>query len=268
MLDFSEKDIDKLITGIYSGDVTPGKLPDKFYKATKKKLSEGVEKAYTGIEFGEVDPLLKKELLDNVSFFSSAKTFQQTLDMSDAIIGSDGAIVPFSQFKETAKMIYKKYNGTAGAGEMNMGYLSAEYDTAIANGQNAQKWNQIIEDSAALPFLRYNAVGDGLLCEICRPFNGIVLPVGSPVWKTIGPSNHFRCRCVLEQLSVDSAKFRVSSEAHANEQISKSKITDEFKYNPGEAKEIFSTKGKSKHPYFTVPRKYINLARNNFNLEP
>ena len=43
-------------------------------------------------------------------------------------------------------------------------------------------------------------------------------------------------------------------------------MDDTFKGNVGKDKVIFKDKGKGKHPYFDVPKKYVKFARTNFGL--
>jgi hypothetical protein len=98
-------------------------------------------------------------------FFQPRKTYSQILDMRDLLTGKDG-IREWSEFKEMAGNIFDTYNSS---------WLKAEYSTAIGQAQNAVHWNNIEKNKELLPYLQYEATEDELECEICTPFNGLLL---------------------------------------------------------------------------------------------
>jgi hypothetical protein len=264
-LKYSKSDIEKLFHDIYDGNVSPKDLPEDLYLAIGAYLFEGVADGVTSnIEFGMPDLELVAKLRENVYMFSAAKTFHQTLEMSDALVDDKGVLRPFDLFKEAANEIYVKYNGGTINNVVKPGWIEAEYNTAVAQASNAKKWDAIEKQKSLFPYLRYNANGEA--CPICAPLNGIVLRVGHPFWDRYAPLNHFNCNCILEQLEFEEGADSMTDDDTVDRATSRAKVPDEFKFNPGREKEVFSTSGETKHPYFTVPRKYENFAKNNFNL--
>jgi SPP1 gp7 family putative phage head morphogenesis protein len=71
--------------------------------------------------------------------------------------------------------------------------------TAYAAGQ----WRQIQEQAELAPFLMYDAVDDFRTRPAHRAWDGTVLPVNSPWWKTHYPPNGWNCRCGVIQLDAD-----------------------------------------------------------------
>lgn len=261
---YSKSDIENLFRDIYDGKITPTDLPEDLYLAIGAYLFEGVADGVTTVEFGMPDLELVSKLRENVYMFSAAKTFHQTLEMSDALVDEKGVARAFEQFKQQANEIFVKYNGGTINNVTKPGWLEAEYNTAIAQASSAKKWEAIEKQKALFPYLRYNANGEA--CPICAPLNGIVLPVGNAFWAKYTPLNHFNCNCIVEQLELEEGEDSMSDDKTVNRATSNAKVPDEFKFNPGAEKEVFSTSGKSQHPYFSVPRKYGKFAQNNFNL--
>jgi len=90
-----------IVVGVYTGLYTPRKLPEDLYYVTAKKLHNGVvEGIGAKFRFDLRSEELAAELKTNIYMFSAAKTFQQTLEMSDALVGEDGNRRSFKDFKE------------------------------------------------------------------------------------------------------------------------------------------------------------------------
>jgi len=247
----SEKEIKKLLEGIFSGDITTEDLPENLYFAIAEYLEKGVYKGFGGglEEFGGKDLALLKELRTNIYMFSAAKTYEEVRVLQDKIYDEDDNIKPFKEFFKDAKQTYELYNED---------YAKTEYNTAIASGQMAAKWNKIEEDKDLFPLLRLSVVEDSQTTEICEPLDGITLPVNDPFWDQYYPPNHWNCRSTVLQLDegeISSKKEVKEAEKHADEDMQ-----DVFKMNVGKDGYVFSPE----HPYFTSAPK--ELGRRNFDL--
>lgn len=254
MFEFSEEQIARLLAGIHGGSINQYDLPVSLYYAIADYLKKGLYKGYGGglndFPVGSKDFELLEELRENVYMFSGAKTYQQVKVMS-GLLAEGEQVMPFKQFKEAARQVYDQYNVT---------WLQTEYDTAIGQAQSAVKWSGIEQNVDALPILEYDAVMDTNTSEICRPLNGVRLPVDDPFWKKYAPLNHFNCRCLLRQLVegelTDKGKIK-GLETEVGD-----KMQDIFKMNPGIDKVVFS----DEHPYFDVVPKDKAFAARNFDL--
>jgi len=267
-MNYTQAQIDAYVSGLYNGDLSPTDLPVDLYYAIADKLLGGVKEGVgsLSVEFGAKDEELISVLSENIYMFSAAKTFQQTLEMSDAMT-KDGELIPFKDFRLSAQEIFVKYNGGELDNEIKPGWLEAEYNTAIIQASNAKKWKSIEKQKETFPYLLRVAVEDEAECEICGELNGICLPVDDPFWVENGGASHFNCRCLIEQVEKAEGEDLESDEDEVDEAVEKANVPDGYKYNPGITDEIFSTEGKSKHPYFSVPKEYIKFAENNFNLK-
>lgn len=253
-LKFREKDIDTLIEQIFEGIITPLELPKDLYLEIAEVLKSGLYKGFKAdldtYKSSSLKGTLISELRENIYIFSGAKTFQQTLEMSEAIYDGN-KIKPFSQFKDDAKEIFDKYNKD---------YLRTEYDTAIGQAQNAEKWADIETDKLILKYLRYSAVMDGNTSQICASLNGLTLPVDDKRWNAVAPLNHFNCRCLLEQ--IEETAPTPKRESTKKFETATALMDKTFKMNSGKTGEVFD----KSHPYFVVPKEYKKEALNNFGL--
>ena len=258
MTAFNDYDKDKLFENLYYRLINEAKLPMGLYYRTYKQIISGVEKGFgkklIDLQYNVADYKLLEELQTNVYLFSGAKTFQQIRAMQGAMVEGD-KIIAFNDFRKKADKVFGIYNES---------YLKAEYNTAIGNGQIASKWQEIEQNKELFPMLRYEAHMDGRTSDICRPLNGITLPVDDPFWNKYMPLNHFNCRCTvikIDKYSNDkpSTKKKVENAVNKIDE----EIRPEFKINAGKEKLIFSYK----HPYFTeIPKKYKEFAKTNFGL--
>ena len=267
-------DTSDIIIGVYYGKYGPYKLPEQLYYATAKVLLKGVN---IGLGRTKADFILDapgealaKELSENIYMFAAAKTFQQTLEYTDAMVGENGVRRSFADFKEAATEIYTKYNGEDFDGEEMGNWLKTEYDTAIGQARMADKWEEIQKVKADFPNLMYMTSGGENVCEICGPLDKLIAPVDDPCWDDIMPENHFGCDCTVVQLDEDTTEEQGGVDdsediktwmAQSNE-----KKNPLFNMNPGKDKAIFLDTGRNKHPYFEVSSQYRELAKNNFNL--
>jgi SPP1 gp7 family putative phage head morphogenesis protein len=244
----NKNQISSLIRAIYNGKINPLKLPKKLYSEIANHLTEGVYKGYGGglsaFDFDTPDYRMVANLRENVYIFSGAKTFNYVLS-TEGLIVEGNEILPFKEFKKRALTVYDQYNDT---------WLKTEYETAIGQAQNARVWQDIEAVKESFPFVKYQTSNDANVSIICRPLDGVILPVGDPFWATHSPKNHFGCRCNLQSV-------RDVAEVKPPKGILEPQ--EGFKMNPGISGEVFD----KAHPYFTeIPQKYKSFAKKNFNL--
>lgn len=268
VFNYNEAKREKLFKDVFAGIVSPIELPNDLYLALFEKfesgLYEGFGKSLMDIKFGTPDYELLSELRENISRFSSAKTFQQVREMTDAVTEGD-KIVSFKEFKDSAVEIFNRYNGDMDDPLAHPGWLEAEYQNTIGQAQAAEKWNDIYKQKHILPMVRRIVTEDELTCEICGPLDGFTAPADDPIWNEIGGPAHFRCRCIDEQnsdeVAASSEERYLETETHIKE-----KVPEDFRFNPAKERVIFQDKGSGKHEYFTVPKEYKEFAKENFGM--
>ena len=239
-----------MIKGIEDGTITPRDLPEGYYKAVTDYLKKAVLTGFGEKPQGyiEKDAVLLEELLTNVYTFGAAKTFQQTLAISSLLVDEGGNVRSSREFNSLARSLYDNWNDN---------YGKTEYVTAIGQADMAAKWSYIEQTKDVLPNLKYSAIIDPNTSDICRPLNGIVAPVGDPIWNSIAPLNHFNCRCTLIQVDSPATLGNESKAKQVEDQMQPLFIN-----NSGKTGLIFP----KDHPYYEVAKEYRTFAKQNFGL--
>ena len=238
MFEYSDKNIEQLIEGIYNGSITEYDLPASLYNAIAKYFQKGLYKGF-GMTLADAtgkDLELLTELRENIYMFSAAKTFQEVKQIGSLMIDDTGDLRPAKEFNELGRATFDLWNDVWGA---------TEYNTAVGQAQQASKWLEIEANKDVLPNLRYSAIEDANTSPECAAMDGIVAHVEDPIWDANAPLQHFNCRCVLlqeeENVKTSSAETKGTAVDTVNEHIQPM-----FKMNAGKDGYIF----KSDHPYF------------------
>ncbi len=244
---YSKAAIEALINGIYDGTISEYNIPEPLYFAIADYLKEALYTGYGGglSDFSGTDYALLDELRTNVYMFSAAKCYTELKVMSGLLVDDD-KVRSFREFKKAAMHTFDIYN---------VDYLKSEYNTALASGEMAIKWQDVERNKDILPLLQYQTKG-GEVCPICKPLDGVVLPATSAFWKTRYPPNHFNCYCIVTQHEED--ELPITKDVPDTLPL----MQDTFKMNVGRDKYIFAPD----HPYFDVPKSDKSYAMRNFDL--
>lgn len=187
---------------------------------------DGFGKSQMSVEFGSPDWATLAELRYNAYVFSVFKNHSFMGDISQLLVDEKDNIRSFADFKAF----------TAGLeGDYFSNWLEAEYDTAVATGQMAARWQEIQKEKDLFPFLQYQTVGDARVRPEHEILDGVVYPVDHPFWDSFMPPNGWRCRCDVIQVS--------GPEQAANELP---KLPPGFNHNSGSSMRIAT----EDHPYF------------------
>ena len=245
---FSNEEVERIIYDIFNGTINLRNLDVHTYLKTARKLSEGVFEGFgkdiDGMLLNTPDYKMLYALRDNVYVFSGAKTYQQTREIS-SLLTNDGAISSFGDFKKKAVNIFDEYNKN---------YLTAEYNSAIAQSRSASQWMDIEKEKDVLPYLKYRTAGDGRVRPEHAQLDGITKLVDDSFWNEYMPPNGWNCRCgviQLDEATVTDTKGLVVEN-----------VPDIFRFNAGKERIVFS----HKHPYFDIAPRDVEFAKLNFNL--
>jgi SPP1 gp7 family putative phage head morphogenesis protein len=249
---FSEEERNKFLKDVYDGIVTSTSLDINYYYKVARKLTDGV---YSGFgqelirtQWGTPDYDMLFNLRESTYIFSAAKNYQQTKEIS-SLISSGNGFKPFSEFQKDASKVFDTYNKN---------YLTAEYNSAIAQARSASLWMEVEREKSIYPQLQYETVGDGRVRPEHAALDNIIRPVDDKFWDTNYPPNSWNCRCVVLQtfdaVNTDMRSFKKPSEKE---------VPKIFQFNAGKTKQIFSPA----HPYFEVAKAEREFAKTNFGLE-
>lgn len=248
---FSEEERDKFLRDIYSGIVSNTALDINYYYKVARKLTEGV---YSGFgqeliktQWGTPDYDMLYNLRESVYIFSGAKNYQQTKEIS-SLLSTEKGLKPFSEFEKDAAKVFDTYNRN---------YLTAEYNSAIAQSRSASLWMEVEREKNIYTQLQYETVGDGRVRPQHAALDNIIRPVDDKFWDIYYPPNGWNCRCVVLQtydaVNTDMRSFKAPNSKE---------VPEIFRFNAGKTKQIFSPA----HPYFEVAQSEREFAKQNFGL--
>lgn len=186
--------LEAMLQQIWNDKAIPiGLINKEVTTAFAKQLWQGVTQGYGTIaqqfnngalDYTTPDWQMLAHLQSNVYSFSAAKNYTQLRELTQALVGVDGKLRSYKQFKAAAT----KINDT----HVNH-WLKAEYNLAVAGGQMASHWVSFAEDD----MLEFDAVMDARTTNTCAGYNGIRLPKSNPFWSRNYPPNHFGCRSTV-----------------------------------------------------------------------
>jgi len=229
-----DKLIDRLLRSIFKNRTiadAPQKLKQYFIEQLTEALHEGYGATLDDIDFDTPNYKMLEALQEDVVKFSAAKNDVMNRAIARELIGPDGLLREWKEFKIAALQITNDHTEA---------FLKAEYNLAIVSSQAAAKWVQIEEDAEDLPVLEFDAVMDGHTTEICRNFNGIRLPITHQFWDLYYIPNHYGERSLIKQ-DVDNGKLTDTSTI-----IYPDKIPQIFRVNLAKEKMVFPPG----HPYY------------------
>jgi len=247
---FTAEQTEAYLLAVYGGLITVDSLSLDYHEKVGGVLNEGVLKGWGAIRFNDLEIEILAGLNENVFMFSAAKQYQQVREMEAIIAAFSRAadeLIPFVDFQKDALEIFETYNTT---------WLRTEFDTAVAQSQNAKKWAKVEAEKEIFPLLQYKTQADGLVRDAHVQLHNIIKPVNDPFWDTNLPTNGWNCRCFVQQLDEGTVTKDVPT-------LTEEEQPDLFRMNAGKDKMIFDP---DKHPYFSIARGDAELRDNNFNL--
>lgn len=227
-------DLAKMVQQVWENEGMPEggvnkKVATAFYKELWSGITEGYGMDIGGLDYDTPDFNMLNSLQKDVYHFAAAKNYTQLKSLTEALIGTDGKVRSYSEFKTAAYAINDKH--------VNQ-WLKTEYNTAIGSAQAASGWVNIEANKDTLGILEFDAVMDSRTTEICSSLNGTRKPVDDPFWKIYYIPNHFGERSIIRQRSGGSIT--------PDSSIVYPDIPEMFKVNLAEKGLAFPPK----HPYF------------------
>lgn len=229
-----DKLIDELLKYIFKNRTiagSPAKLRSYFADQLMRALNDGYGASLEHFDFDTPDYNMLDALAKDIVKFSGAKDAVMQKAIARELIGPDGMLREWKDFKTQAYQITSDHSDT---------WLKAEYNLAIASSQSASKWVQIEQDANDLPVLVFDAVIDKRTTELCRNFDGIRLPITDPFWDMYYVPNHWGERSLVKQ-DVDNGKFTDKATI-----IYPEEIPAIFRVNLAKNKMVFPPR----HPYY------------------
>ncbi|MEZ5017353.1 MAG: phage minor head protein [Flavipsychrobacter sp.] len=232
----ADKLFDRIAKEVYEGKLDGEQLDEELNNFVATHLmngvTEGYGKGFAEVDYNTPDAEMMARLEQDVYWFSSAKTYNELVELNLALVDDSGAIRSFVDFKQAAAAIHDRYN---------VRYLQTEYNQAIASSQMAGKWVRIQEDKEILPLLRFNTVGDKRVRPEHAMLEGITKPVDDPFWDTYYPPLSWNCRCDVDQVAEGNIT--------PDDKVRTPELPDVFKDNVGKKGIVYP----KEHPYHELP---------------
>ncbi|HMP13432.1 MAG TPA: DUF935 family protein [Saprospiraceae bacterium] len=202
-----------------------------FNRELQQALQEGWGEDLSSISYrNATDWELAAQLQRNIYVFAAFKNHANIKDMVDALVDENGNLREWEQFKAIAETISQNYYEP---------WLRAEYQTAVATGQTAAKWQQFQRNKDVLPFLTYVTQEDERVREAHKVLEGVTKHVDDPYWDTFYPPNGWNCRCdIIQTAGPETA----DNFLEPNEE----QVPPIFRNNPAKTAELFG----NDHPYW------------------
>ena len=248
MLEWTDREVEEFFRLVYAGSVTPERPSSRLYNAVLAVVMEALTFGFSGDETNleGADLVSFQKFKRNSQLFVGHKVHQQAIDMVNAMFLEDGRQVPFEVFQVDAKSIHEIYNST---------WLEVEKSFAERVATNASRWNELVAEKDALPYLEYVTVGDARVRPEHAELDGVTKKVTDPFWNVHYPPNGWNCRCIVNQVEDNEGKRSTFDGDNVE-------IDPMFRKNWGKSNEIFD----KKHPYFKVGEEFKEFSKRNFGL--
>lgn len=129
-------------------------------------------------------------LNNKIGYFSQAKTKDEAIYISKLVAQKEEKKLRWAELR---KLIIEKIP------DYNVDVLECECNNFVAMAQSYQMWKTIVSQKKTFPFIKYNAVIDGVTCKTCKKLDRIARLVDDPFWDIYYPPNCSECRCLVEQ---------------------------------------------------------------------
>lgn len=106
------------------------------------------------------------------------------------VIEQSGTLPKRNEFRQKCLAINKDYN---------VNWIDTEYDLTVAKANSAIQWKDYERRKHLYPNLRYMAIHDNRSRTQHLKYDGLVLPMDHPFWKTHLPPWDYGCRCGVDQ---------------------------------------------------------------------
>lgn len=229
-----DKIIEQAVLNVYLRKLQAGDLDADTWRANVLALWQAVNAAmprpFKAMATDDELYSLVKTLRESAMVFAAFKNHHNINDMVAALTDDGGKLRSFSAFRDAAMAVQEAYNMT---------WLEAEYNTAVASGQMAVKWQDFQGNREALPYLRFETVGDDRVRYAHQLLHGVTRHIDDAFWDTWMPPVGWNCRC--DVLQVADGETEVPETLPDDKQAPPA-----FRFNPGKEKRLFG----DKHPYF------------------
>jgi SPP1 gp7 family putative phage head morphogenesis protein len=244
MKKLTQKEIDALIDGVWSGKFKRDRLPEWLFNWIADNLTQATENGFAAGNAAKLigeDVELFNAFKKNTYYFAANKTKAELDELQKAMF--DGSKkVSRNEFVKRAKKINEQYNEN---------YLRTEYNTSERLARSGREYRDAQATKDIFPTLEFVAVMDSNTRDEHADLNGVVRPVDDGFWNTYMPPLGYNCRCRVRR--------RETTQKSDLRRVKKPKVDYQFKTNVVKSRRIWS----KSHPYFKAGNVNAKKAANN-----
>lgn len=195
------------------------------------------EATVEGLSQSKATPTLEEnfytQLRQSNEVFAAFKVHSMGNVMAKMLIGDNGKLKPFRQWKEDVKGVSSHYCGR---------WLQTEYATAVARAHASADWMEFEKNKDIFPNLRWMPTTSPNPEKTHEVFWKMKLtrPIGDKFWDEHMPGDHWNCKCSLEQTDDPATTLPTDEEMKRDEPQAG------LKENPAKTGQLFDRS----HPYF------------------
>lgn len=128
--------------------------------------------------------------------FSVFKTHEMGTKMADRLIGEDGKLRSFEEWRKAVAPIARHQVGS---------WLRTEYDTAVIRAHQAADWLEFEANKDIFPNLQWMPTTSVSPESSHQVFwtKPVILPVDDPFWQEHRPGDRWNCKCSLDATDAD-----------------------------------------------------------------
>lgn len=199
------------------------------------------EAAVEGLTSSATPPTHEEDFLRSLrhsnEVFSAFKVHSMSTKMAERLIGEDGKLRSFAEWRKAVAPIARHQVGS---------WLQTEYDTAILRAHQAADWIEFERNKDIFPNLRWMPTTSPAPEAAHRVFwsKPVVLPIDDPFWSEHRPGDRWNCKCSLEATDEPMKPLTEEEQQSANDPknaaqpglegnpVHKGLITDKHPYYP------------------------------------
>ncbi|PKP09859.1 MAG: hypothetical protein CVU09_09525 [Bacteroidetes bacterium HGW-Bacteroidetes-4] len=210
--------------------------------------SSGYGQSFINIDNDLPDVEMIKKLKENIYRFAGFKTHNHLVALNKLLIGDNGQMVPYNEFRKKAQEYRQKALKVNDL--YNEAHLYTEYQTALIQSQHAAEWQRFEADKDIFPYLKFNKTPNEY--DRHKKYDGLVFAIDDPILDALSPQLDWGCECYLTQ---EEKKPKRQQVPEVND------VPAEFASNVGKTGEAFN----EKHNYFKVEKGAKTTIEKNLN---
>ena len=177
---------------IYDGFDTSKEIEPSAWREVLRIINSGAVQGFTESNYPPThDESFLRSIRHSNEVFSAFKVHAMATKMADRLIGEDGKLRSYEEWRKAVTPIASHHVGS---------WLRTEYDTAVIRAHQAADWREFEHNKDIFPNLEWMPTTSpspeaGHAAFWAKP---VILPVDDPFWQEHRPGDRWNCKCSLE----------------------------------------------------------------------